>query len=83
MRFFNRQSRLLDLVTQLRIVMSPDTHHVQACGYDVTHVWRCEGSFLVRRIHARLNNPDKAISSPITSPTNIHFCLGDAFGPLS
>jgi AraC-like DNA-binding protein len=35
------------------------------------------------RIHARLNNPDKAISSPITSPTNIHFCLGDAFGPLS
>jgi hypothetical protein len=50
MRFFNRQSRLLDLVTQLRIVMSPDTHHVQACGYDVTHVWGCEGSFLVRRL---------------------------------
>ena len=30
--------------------MSPNTHHVPACGYDVTHVWEREGSFSVRRL---------------------------------
>lgn len=30
--------------------MSPDAHHVRACGYDVTHVWEREGSFSVRRL---------------------------------
>jgi AraC family transcriptional regulator len=30
--------------------MSPNTHNVPACGYDVTHVWQREGSFSVRRL---------------------------------
>jgi len=41
---------LLGSVTRLRILMLPDTHHVPACGYDVTHVWECEGSFSIRRL---------------------------------
>jgi AraC family transcriptional regulator len=41
------------LVAQLRMVMSPDTPHVSACGYDVTHVWEREGSFAVRRLVRR------------------------------
>jgi AraC family transcriptional regulator len=32
------------------MVMLPNTHHVPACGYDVTHVWEREGSFSVRRL---------------------------------
>jgi AraC family transcriptional regulator len=34
----------------VRTIKSPDTPHVPACGYEVTHVWEREGSFSVRRL---------------------------------
>ena len=30
--------------------MPPNTPHIPACGYDVTHVWEREGNFSVRRL---------------------------------